>query len=94
LVSRNLGGSDSFLHGFTESTHVIGVALRSVIGVFLLAMERILSDASAKTAFAGIYNGDANAERPEIYSGYDGHKNPFLTHLLREELSSSALYGF
>jgi hypothetical protein len=57
-------------------------------------MERILSDASAQTAPASIYNGDANAERPEIHSGYDGHKNPFLTHLLREELSSSALYGF
>jgi hypothetical protein len=58
---------------------MVRVALRSVIWIFLLAMERILSDARAETAFAGIYNRDANAERPEIHSGYNGHKDFFLS---------------
>jgi len=58
---------------------MVRVALRSVIGIFLFAMEWILSDAGAETAFAGIYNRDANAERPEIHSGYDSHKDFFLS---------------
>src|SRR5260370_13506944 len=81
LVSRNLGGGDRFLHGFTESAHVVSMALRGVIGVFLFAMERILSDAPAETALAAVHDRDANAERSEIHSVDDGHEALFLPAL-------------
>jgi hypothetical protein len=53
---------------------VVGVALRGVIGVFLLAKKGILGRAGSEAAARGIENGDANAEGSEVYAGYDAHK--------------------
>src|SRR5258708_11532415 len=77
-------GRKSFLRGSAKGPHVLGVALRGVIGIFLFAMQGILSDARAETAFAGVHDRDANAVGSEIHSRDDVHEALFLPALSRD----------
>src|ERR1019366_2268778 len=64
--------------GGGQRGHVIRVALRGVVRVFLLAEQRVLRRASAETALDRIEDGNANAEGAEIYSGDDAHVRDLL----------------
>ena len=66
---------DGAPRGGGQRGHVVGVTLRGVVRVFLLAMQRVRSGAGAQTPFDGIEDGNANAEGAEIYSGDDAHGN-------------------
>ena len=61
------------VRGLGQGPHVIGVALRGVIGIFLLAEQRVLGRARAQAPPGAIENRDANAESAEIDTGYDAH---------------------
>ena len=63
-----------------SARHVIGVALRGVVGIFLLAEQRILGRAGAEAAPGAIEDGNANAEGAEIYSGDDAHETPTVSN--------------
>jgi len=54
---------------------VVGVALGSVVGIFLFTEEWILRHARAQAAFIAVENRDADAESSEIDSGYNAHKS-------------------
>jgi hypothetical protein len=71
--------------GGGQRGHVIGMALRGVVRVFLLAMQRIRSGAGAQTPFDGIEDGNANAEGAEIHSGDDAHGNSWKALLAADE---------
>ena len=49
------------------------VALRRVIGIFLLTMQRILRGAGAEAASCRIYQRDTHAERAKIHSCHNCH---------------------
>ncbi len=66
---------DGQSRGPGQRPHVIGVALGGVIGIFLLAEQRVLGGARAQTPLYAVENGDANAESAEIDTGYDTHEN-------------------
>src|ERR1035437_7875157 len=72
------GGIDGSLRGGDQGVHVIGVALRGVVRVFLCAKQRVLGCARAETALDRIEDGNANAEGAEIYSGDDAHMKNLL----------------
>src|ERR1051326_611914 len=69
---------DGGMHRLRERAHVIGVALRGVIGVFFLPMQRVLTNTRAKAAACAVEDGDANAQRTEINTGYDAHTRSSL----------------
>ena len=79
------GVLDGAVHGGGQRGHVVGVALRGVVRIFLLAKQRVVGGAGAETALGGVEDGNANAEGAEIYSGDDAHgeapyiENPSLT---------------
>ena len=73
-VDAGLG--DGAARGIPQGAHVIGVALGGVVGVFLLAEERIFGDAGAEAAAGAIEDGNANAEGAEIDAGYDAQWGP------------------
>jgi len=51
------------------------MALRGVVGIVLLAMQRVFRCAGAQAAPLGIDNSDTHAEsRAEIYARYDSHE--------------------
>ena len=68
------GVLDGAARGGGQRAHVIGVALRGVVGIFLLAEQRVLGRAGAETALGAVEDGHANAEGAEIDSGYDAHE--------------------
>ena len=71
LVARDRRCVERLARRLGQSPHVIGMALRGVVGIFLLAMQRILDDAGAEPASLAIDDGNANAERTEISTRYD-----------------------
>ena len=74
-VAANAGRLNGKPHGRGQRTHVIAVALGGVIGVFLLAEQRVLGGARPQAPLGAIENRDANAESAEIDTGYDTHEN-------------------
>jgi hypothetical protein len=54
---------------------MVGVGLRGVVGIFLLAVKRVLADAGAEAAAGGIKDGNSDAKSAEVYSCNDAHKN-------------------
>ena len=68
------GVLDGAVRGDGERGHVVGVALGGVVGVFLLAEQRIVGCSGAETSPGGVEDGNANAEGTEIYSSYDAHE--------------------
>jgi hypothetical protein len=76
--SVDAGVGDGGAHGGCQRVHVVGVALRGVVGVFFLAQQRILGHARAELAFGAVEQRHADAEGSEIDAGYDAHeKIPF-----------------
>src|SRR5216684_7114190 len=74
LVARDACGGSGLASGLGEGAHVVVVALRGVVGVIFLAMQRILGDSGAKTAALRVDDGDAYAQGAEICARYDGHE--------------------
>ena len=58
-----------------RARHVVRVALRGVVGIFLLAMQRILADARAQAASGAVEDGDPDAQSAEIDTGDDTHSD-------------------
>ena len=57
-----------------QRLHVVGVALRRVVGIVLLAVQRILGDARPNAAALAVDDRDADAQRAEIDACNDGHR--------------------
>ena len=55
-VAVDAGGCDGRAGGGGQRGHVVRVALGGVVGIFLLAEERVLGDARAQAAFLAIEN--------------------------------------
>src|SRR5262249_50815198 len=57
-----------------QRVHMVGVALGGVIGIVLLAKERVVCRAAAEAALFTIEDGDSNAQGSEVYACYGAHK--------------------
>ena len=73
------------VHGFHQRAHVVGVALRGVVGIFFLPQQRIFARPRAQPSALAIENGNADAQCAEIHSGNDAH-----SHLLQRLAADDA----
>src|SRR6266849_1861664 len=74
LVAGDTCGGSGFASSLGEGAHVVVVALRGVVRVIFLAMQRILGDSGAETSALRVDDGDAYAQGAEICARYDGHE--------------------
>jgi hypothetical protein len=73
-VTVDAGILDSATGGLRQRSHVVGMALGGVVGIFFLSMQRILANARAEAAADGIKDRDSDAECAEINSCDDTHR--------------------
>ena len=59
-MAVDVGFGDGGLHGFGEGSHVVGVALGGVVGVFALAVEGVGGGGEAQAAFCIVYERHAD----------------------------------
>jgi hypothetical protein len=64
---------------------VVLVALGGVVGIFRFAMQWIFGHACAELSLGAIEQRYADAEGPEIDSGYDAHREYFRKTIFTAE---------
>jgi hypothetical protein len=73
LLRVDRGMAKHVMHGLDQSLHLVFMRLRSEIGIFHTAMQRITCGSSPQSSSLTIEQGDANTQRSEIYPGDDRH---------------------
>ncbi len=61
------------LHRFHERPHVIGVALRGVVGIIPLSLQRDLANARTEPPALAVNDGNTHAQRAIVHPGYQCH---------------------
>ena len=72
-------GRDGRAHRLHQSIHVIGVALRSVVGIVAFAVKLIGSDAGAKPSLDAVENRRAHAQGSEVHAGDDAQSRSAMS---------------
>ena len=75
VLAADAGCGDRLAGGGDERGHVVGVALGGVVGIVLLAMERIVGCARPERPLLVIEDGDPDAERAEVDACDERHKS-------------------